>query len=393
VAPAGQAQRGEGLVALRVLHCPDVVGGNPPGLAAAERELGIDSRTLVLRASPYGYPSDEIVWNDGDGAFVRERKRWSLLPRMLRDFDVVHFNAGSTIAPERVALDSLDPERAARARTRIWAAYAAAFEQLDLRLLARAGKAIFVTFQGSDARPGRTSAAADEIKRRRIARFERHADGIYALNPDLLHVLPAPARFVPYTNVDPREWQSPPAEGAELPLVVHAPTDREIKGTQFVLDAVARLQAEGVPFRFELVEGLTHVEARALYGRADLLVDQLLVGWYGGLAVELMALGRPVVAYLRDEDLDVLPPAMRAELPVVSAQPATIYDVLKDLLTTRRGELAEIGRRGRVYVERWHDPRRIAGEIVADYRAAVERRRSRGPSRSRRRSSRSSGSG
>jgi len=91
--------------------------------------------------------------------------------------------------------------------------------------------------------------------------------------------------------------------------------------------------------------------------------------------VEVMALERPVVAYLRDEDLGYLPAEMRDDIPVISAQPDTIYDVLKELLTTRRSELAEIGRRGRAYVGRWHDPLRIAAGIVADYEAAVARRR------------------
>jgi glycosyltransferase involved in cell wall biosynthesis len=144
-----------------------------------------------------------------------------------------------------------------------------------------------------------------------------------------------------------------------------------------VVDAVSRLRADGVDFDFQLVEGLPHAEARALYRRADLLVDQLLVGWYGGLAVELMALERPVVAYLRESDLGWLPPEMRAEIPIVSATPETIYEVLKELLTSRRVELAELGRRGRAYVERWHDPLRIAKRIVADYEAAVAARSSR----------------
>ena len=251
------------------------------------------------------------------------------------------------------------------------------FEQLDLRLLARAGKAIFVTFQGSDARPEQGSeqgSEANAYKRRRINRFDRYADGIYALNPDLLRVLPKRARFVPYAHVDVREWEPEPgsaAGSAARPLIVHAPTHRAVKGTQFVLDAVSRLQAEGLDFDFQLVEGMTQTEARSVYGRADVVVDQLLVGWYGGLAVEAMALARPTVAFLREEDLGPLPEEMRSEIPVISAEPQTIEAVLKELLTTRRPELAEIGRRGRDYVRRWHDPARIARGLVADYEAAL----------------------
>jgi glycosyltransferase involved in cell wall biosynthesis len=372
-----------------------VVGGNPAGLAAAERELGLDSRTIVFKGSPYAYPVDEVLWADGDRARTKELRRWRLLGRAFREFDVIHFNFGSTIAPQRVARDRPGTDAGTRLRDRVFHAYSAAFEQLDLPLLARSGKAIFVTFQGDDARQGDVATAlgsiapleaapahytpgSDADKRRRIARFDRYAAGIYALNPDLLHFLPARASFVPYAHVDPRVWEPPERSGGpQRPLVLHAPTNREIKGTRFVVDAVSRLRADGVDFDFQLVEGLPHAEARALYRRADLVVDQLLVGWYGGLAVELMALERPVVAYLRESDLGWLPPEMRAEIPIVSATPETIHEVLNELLTSRRGELAELGRRGRAYVERWHDPLRIAKRIVADYEAAVAARSSR----------------
>lgn len=370
-----------------------MVGGNPGGLAAAERELGLESTTIALQDPPFGYPADSVVWDELDRPLVCELKRWRLLWHAVRDFDVVHFNFGSTIAPQRIPRDAPGVETAGRLRDRSFRAYSALLEQVDLPVLRRAGKAIFVTFQGDDARqgdvsrqlavngavevgPGHYTPESDRDKRRRIARFDRHADGIYALNPDLLRVLPARASFVPYANLDLRAWQPAPSRGGERPLVLHAPTNRGVKGTRFVLDAVLRLQAEGVAFDFELVEGLTHAEAKAMYARADLVVDQLLVGWYGGLAVEAMALGRPVVAYLREEDLELLPAEMRAEIPVISAEPATIHNVLKDLLTARRGELAEIGRRGREYVQRWHDPLRIAERLVADYEAAFAGRRS-----------------
>jgi hypothetical protein len=402
------------MMPLRVLHCPWMVGGNPAGLAAAERELGLESATIVFRPSPFGYPGNMAIWKESDGPVVREVKRWHLVVRALRDFDVVHFNFGTPIAPE----PGLDAESPHRGRARVYRAYARLFEQFDLRLLARMGKAIFVTFQGSDARQRdivSTFSGSDALrgamelftpesdrdKRRRIARFERYADGIYALNPDLLRVLPARARFVPYVSVDPRQWQPAPSSNRQgPPLVLHAPTNRNIKGTGFVLDAVSRLKAEGVELEFRLVEGLTQTEARALYAKADLVVDQLLVGWYGALAVEAMALEKPVVAYLGSADLEFIPSGMRSEIPVISAEPSTIYDVLRELLTTRRGELPELGRRSRVFVERWHDPLRIAEEIVADYEAAVARRRQRSGvasrhkfSRARCRSGRSSGSG
>jgi hypothetical protein len=65
---------------------------------------------------------------------------------------------------------------------------------------------------------------------------------------------------------------------------------------------------------------------------------------------------------------------MRQSLPIIEANPATLYEVLKAWLTTRRGELAERGRQSRAFVERWHDPRQIAAELAGDYRAMLSRR-------------------
>ena len=98
-----------------------------------------------------------------------------------------------------------------------------------------------------------------------------------------------------------------------------------------------------------------------------------MLGWYGGLAVECMALGVPVIAHIRAADLDRVPRAFADQLPVIDATPASIRDVLRTWLVERRAELPAAGRRGRAFVERWHDPLRVAAPLIEDYRAAVAR--------------------
>jgi hypothetical protein len=372
-----------------VVHLPAGVGGHPPSLARAERELGLRSRAVMLEPSPYGYTPDETLFAPNATRFGRELRRWRFLLELLRDADVVHFNFGSSLLPIAYP-SSVTGGGVAR---RIARAYARLVQLRDLPLLHAAGKAIFVTYQGDDARqgdvcldqleisPAHELGAAfyvpelDRVKRRAVAAFDRWADGIYALNPDLLRVLPPRARFLPYAHVDAREWEPSPWRTAGPPVVLHAPTHRGAKGTRYVLAAFERLRADGVEFEPLLVEGVSQAEALAAYKRADLLVDQLLYGWYGGLAVELMALGRPVVAYIRESDLRFVPDELRASLPVVSATPDSIYEVLRELLTVRRGELPVLGARSRAYVERWHDPRAVAAQLAEDYERAVAARR------------------
>jgi glycosyltransferase involved in cell wall biosynthesis len=376
--------------ALRVLHVPDVVGGNAPGIARAERSLGLESVSVSLVEDRYGYGCDEVLWKPGAGLLEREVARWKLFRRALRDFDVIHFNFGRSI----LTWGGLFSNRALLSPVEhVLLRLAPYLELLDLPALRRAGKVIAVTYQGDDARQGdycvvhyRISTAhgvplgyyspwSDRRKRERIARFCQYADLVYALNPDLLNVLPARTRFLPYASVNIDEWRPVPSRrllGQPI-VIVHAPSHRGVKGTEHIIAAVERLRAEGAAIDFRLVEGLTNTEARQIYEEADVIVDQLLAGWYGGLAVEAMALGKPVVAYLRPEDLAFLPEAMRAELPVVSAEPATIYSVLKGLLGEPVTELVRLGEQSRAYVERWHDPRRIAARLMADYVEAAGR--------------------
>ena len=83
-----------------------------------------------------------------------------------------------------------------------------------------------------------------------------------------------------------------------------------------------------------------------------------------------MALGVPVIAHVRAADLEHVPPAFARDLPIIDATPATVRDVLRTWLVAAARRAAGGRRRGRAFVERWHDPLRVAADVAADYRAA-----------------------
>ena len=376
---------------IRVLHVPGNIGGNPRALARMERRLGIVSHSVSLHPSPFAHHADEVLFADHPGLLTREYRRLKLIARAARDFDIVHYNFGTTIADPPYPRDGKRRNRyPAFVHWPYWF-YASRLQRLELQLMKRMGKVVFVTYQGNDARQGDYCARHFDIspyeaggrefyspvwdreKRRRIKRFDAVAAQIYALNPDLCHVLPKRARFLPYAHIDLEEWR-PVTTNNVVPHVVHAPSNRAMKGTEYILAAVERLRREGVPFTFELVENRTVDEARLAYEKADLLIDQLLVGWYGGLAVELMALGKPVMCYIRQQDLRFVPERMSRQLPIIQATPGNIHDVLKRWLTKPREALQERGRKSRAFVEAWHDPAKIVKTIVRDYRQALAKR-------------------
>jgi hypothetical protein len=367
-------------------------GGNPQGLARAERKLGLESVCATHRVEYFRYPADQVLLKEGEHPLRGELRRGCLFLEAIRRFDIIHYNAGQTLFFANPGLAGSGSSVGASLRRMC----KRPFHMVDLAVLRELGKGIVVTYQGDDARQGDYSrkhfeisiagrvgdeyynAKSDGAKRQCIAEFGRRAHRIFALNPDLLHVLPGRTRFLPYASVDLSEWfPAPRREAIGPPVVLHAPSHRRAKGTDLIQQAVDRLRREeGIQLEFLLVENMSRDEARALYARADILVDQLFAGWYGGLAVELMALGKPVISYIREGDLRFIPPAMATELPIIRATPDAITEVLRIWITERRGELKDLGAKCRAFVERWHDPMIIAASLKEEYQRILDEQRS-----------------
>ena len=162
-----------------------------------------------------------------------------------------------------------------------------------------------------------------------------------------------------------------PAEDSERPKIVHAPSDPKVKGTAEILAALEQL-SDRHDFELVLIQNLTHEEAMAEYLSADLAIDQILAGWYGGLAVELMALGKPVACYVREEDFQFVPPELVDDLPILRIRPESLEQDLDDLFQ-RRTEWIAWGQASRAFVEKWHDPRKIAQWMAHNYRNPADR--------------------
>lgn len=374
----------------KVLHAPSSVGGNPQVLSRALRQLGIDSCSLVVSQNYLAYQADVELHHPGQSFFMRELKRlWAILFFLPR-FDVIHYNAGTTLASAYAFTYSRRQGLKGLVR-RIYACYLQQLQRFELAYVRKLGKAVFITYQGDDARQGDYSranfqiniatqvdegyycAASDAYKRRKIRALADISSQIYAVNPDLLHVLPKGARFTPYSHVFMDEWLPSYTQTEDRPLrIVHAPSNRKVKGSDLILDALDRLRAQGFAFEVLLVESMSNAEARKVYESADILVDQLFAGWYGGLAVELMALGKLVLVYIREEDLGCIEPEMKADLPFIQITPDTVEQTLRTVLCMPREELLQLARRSRAFVERWHDPLAIARSIKADYEKAIE---------------------
>jgi glycosyltransferase involved in cell wall biosynthesis len=90
----------------------------------------------------------------------------------------------------------------------------------------------------------------------------------------------------------------------DIPILMHAPTHRAFKGTNYIIEAIENLKREGYKFIFQTIEIATHQDLKELYIKCDVFIDQIMGGWYGTASIEAMALGRPVIFSLRKSDYE-----------------------------------------------------------------------------------------
>ncbi len=298
---------------MKVIHFPSSVAGNSWGLSRGERSLGLQSDVLVLYQNRFRYPADRFIFRKTPGNFISKLAKRLCIPVIIKEiystrnnYDVFHFNFGTSL---------LD----------MWMF---GLPLLDLPLYKNKGK-IVVTFNGCDARQKyptidrtRFSACHNDrcsrlcntgifgiINRKRIAKFDIYADAIFALNPDILYFLPKRARFLPYTVPQWSQIKTLPYKSVDKKIkIAHAPTNRATKGSDIILDALQKaIKKYGNSVEIILVENLPHAKALELYEQADMVIDQIVVGFYGVFAVEAMKMGKPVMAFIRKEYLVFLP--------------------------------------------------------------------------------------
>lgn len=306
---------------LRVTLCPVNTAGVPWTNTQALRRRGVDARLVVFERYKLHPEADESLDLAGRGFAARQARQWAALARLLPRTDVFHFHFGLTLVPQ----------------------------SLQFPILRAARKKSVLHYLGSDIR-GKTpeqlaygrKADAQVIGSYDAVRWVREAE-VIPPGVDLARIEPAP-----------------PSDRAR-PLIVHAPSSRRRKGTEHVLAAVEGLDAD-----LELVEGLHHDEALERYRAADVVVDQLNAGWYGLFAIEAMALGKPVVTFLRDEPVRLTEQAFGTRVPIVSASADTLREALRPLVAdaARRREL---GAASRAYVERVHDLERVTDRLLDLY--------------------------
>jgi glycosyltransferase involved in cell wall biosynthesis len=133
----------------------------------------------------------------------------------------------------------------------------------------------------------------------------------------------------------------------KIPTIVHAPTNQLIKGTKYIEKAIKNLKKKGLKFNYLRVEKKPNQIAQEIYKKADIIVDQLLLGSFGTLAVEGMSYGKPVISYLLDDIRIKNCP----DCPIYSANIDNIENRLEELIKDKNLRI-ELGKKGVKFVKK-----------------------------------------
>jgi hypothetical protein len=216
---------------------------------------------------------------------------------------------------------------------------------------------------------GRACICSDGTHAQAYARLQKYATAIFSMG-DMTEYTPASRNDLFFWPLDldsdggSRFAPAYPAAATGRPLrIVHAANHRMFKGTRYLETAVRELRQEGEDIELVLVEGVPNSKALELYRSGDVIFDQCLIGFHGYFALEAMALGKPVLCYIRKREYLLAPD----ECPIVNVCAATLKDDLRRVIQQRE-RLNEIGRAGRAYVEKHFTPEAFARRLERAYR-------------------------
>jgi hypothetical protein len=326
--------------------------------AVALRKIGLESKNVVANIRDFGgtdqekdnrqLPFDEILNKTSDAKIFRLLKRFDFCRQTIRDCNLIHYHGG-TILPKNI--DSTVFQYAGIPMLISWAGG-------DARIISLARKNNPYFYKMPDE-------FKDNRTRNHMEAISRHVRYV-ATDPEMAeYCLPYFEKvFIVQQPMDLSScYYQPARRKTKSVIILHIPTHREVKGTAYIETAIERLKSDGLSFEFRLLAPtLTQDQVRKEIAKADIYVDELRCGSYGITAIEAMASGKPTLTYIREDLVEKYPHG----LPLVNANPDTIYTKLKELILDEELRFV-IGKKSREYVEKYHSLEVIGPKLLEIY--------------------------
>lgn len=334
---------------MKVLHTPIEIAGQAGLSVKGLREIGIEADSLCDK-NPFGYKND-YYYLESDNREERINDKELKVKFISENYDIIHYHFGSYLLP--------------------------GFK--DVEIFKSQGKKLFVEFWGSDVRlPSVESKrnpyfinaknTIEEVNIERMKKWSEYMDGEVIFGDHTFNVFLKPyfdKIHIVGQRVDTKNNIPvyPSLSDDKEVVVVHAPSFAPIKGTKYVEEAIEKLKAKGLKFKYVRVENMPNHLAMEIYKTADIIIDQLCLGGYGIFASEAMSLGKPVICYILEEHLEGYPEGM----PIINANPDTIEKVLEFWINSPAIDRYNVGVKSRRYVEKVHDIQVVAKKLEKIY--------------------------
>ncbi len=314
---------------MRILHIENTAGVGWQ-IAQGQKALGHEADVLETYRGSSNIRFSHDLENYYEGVTIPLKMLKTLL--LARHYDIIHMHAGI------------------------------AFKRIDIPAIKRLlRKPLVVHYHGSETRMG-------------YGMYRQNlADAKIVATPDLLQWHPG-ATYVPIP-------QSPLKYHYEFDgrlKVLHAPTNRRLKGTELIIEAVDRARGEGIQFDFSLVENVSHEEMLERFRHNNVYIDRVIaeadgkpIGTMGVAPLEAMSIGNAVIMHINDQYVQYYDGC-----PVVNVRPTVdgVVSALRDI-AARPEQMRELGERGAAYVAETRSPKAIAQMCLDVYEKAVAKRR------------------
>lgn len=347
---------------MKIFHGPVNIAGIGGYLSKKQREFGINAKFIV-------YWDDTPQQNYDINLDLNKTNKFFRLLQIIKFFlynfykyDIFHFYFAKSLLPFN----------------------------LDLPILRLFRKKIVMTYCGSDVRINEIDRIINPYaviyqKESHLGRMSTFTKIQVKWQKIWIHKFYAARelyfyinKLVPSHKIIRNTWINNPVNVSELgdysppnnkiPILVHAPTNPIIKGSKYIECAIANLRNKGLIFEYVRLENIPNKEAKEIYRKkADIIIDQVLLGGFGTLAVEGMSYGKPVCCYLIKDIFDWYP-----DCPLVNCTIETLEKNL-EFLIRNPSERVRIGKTGQEFVKKHADVNNIVNQTIKLYNELIEK--------------------
>lgn len=239
--------------------------------------------------------------------------------------------------------------------------YLQPYQELEFKILRIFGKKMIMWFCGSDSRApycdvdiydgDYTKMYSDILnKKNNIQMIEKYmktidfpASSHFHTKPYIIYnCITVPIDYKEYVNrKDNRE--------NEVPIILHAPSKKEAKGTKEIRKILKEIEKEGYSFKYIEISGMPHPKVLEAIASADIVIDQLYCDTpMAGFATESGLNGVPVIVggYYADVYKRILPDPIA---PTIFCMPEELKNEVIEMLTNNEKRI-EIGIKEQEYI-------------------------------------------